>query len=662
MKRCLCTVLAGLLLLCGTAIPANGAVAVASSVAQFVTEPAAVSRMYAALDPGSQVYLVVWSTFSEVTKGQFLNSAGRAISTPFLIASGAGYARVARGADEFLVTYQRKPGQRWGRSVKYVSGGAPQLGNEFYIANVFVDSDAGMIYVPAAGHYLISSWLISNGYHSYVTGVKADGTVTIPTTLVTGTATDTASPEIACDFARSRCLMVGYGDLKRTWGRFFNASTGAMLSPLFSIDSGSLQEDHNVEWNATTQRFLVIYVRNRNSIAAKRVNADGSIDATAATVITGNYGQLGMSHNPATNSFLATFKDAAGNNQEYCWVLEFNGDGVAVPGQLWRISPLPTNGNAAPITVANAARKEYLFVQTRNYTAGDAGVLAATTPPSGGGAASGPPPPPPPPPPPATLTTAEEADFSGDMKADLLWRRTDGAVALWKMNGLTAIEQVPITPSIVDPAWKIVGTGDLDGNGRPEIIWQHVNGELCAWSMDGNTLRAWAYLNPRQVDPAWKVVAVADMNGDSKADLIFQNTSGLLVVWYMRGVEMTSFAYLTPNTPGDPSWKIVGAGDLNGDGRPDLVWRHQVSGELAVWLMIGTKMAAWEFLTPRTASGTDWNVGAVVDLNGDGKSDIVWQHTSGAVAAWLMNGITADVMSPLSPDTVGSGWQLAAPR
>jgi hypothetical protein len=202
---------------------------------------------------------------------------------------------------------------------------------------VFVDSDAGMAYVPSAQHYLVSSWRNSSGYRSYVTGVRADGTITIPTTLVTGSATDTASPELACDFANSKCLMVGYGDLKRTWGQYFNPVTGATLGNLFTIDGGSLQEDHNVEWNATNQRFLVIYVRNRNSIAAKRILANGSIDPTATTVIAGNYGQLSLSYNSGANSFVAAFKDGAGDNKEYCWIQEFNGEGAMVAGQFQRI-------------------------------------------------------------------------------------------------------------------------------------------------------------------------------------------------------------------------------------------------------------------------------------------------------------------------------------
>ena len=34
-----------------------------------------------------------------------------------------------------------------------------------------------------------------------------------------------------------------------------------------------------------------------------------------------------------------------------------------------------------------------------------------------------------------------------------------------------------------------------------------------------------------------------------------------------------------------------------------------------------------------------WKIVGTGDFNGDGKSDILWQDTSGDVAIWLMNGV-----------------------
>jgi hypothetical protein len=55
------------------------------------------------------------------------------------------------------------------------------------------------------------------------------------------------------------------------------------------------------------------------------------------------------------------------------------------------------------------------------------------------------------------------------------------------------------------------------------------------------------------------------------------------------------------------------------------------------WLMNGTAMSSWS--TILDAGNNAWDVAGVGDLNGDGKSDIVWRNaTTGMVTAWLMNG------------------------
>ncbi len=51
-------------------------------------------------------------------------------------------------------------------------------------------------------------------------------------------------------------------------------------------------------------------------------------------------------------------------------------------------------------------------------------------------------------------------------------------------------------------------------------------------------------------------------------------TQGWLGVWYMNGSNFIGSSYLTPNQISDSNWRIVGAGDFNGDAKPDLIWQH----------------------------------------------------------------------------------------
>jgi len=45
-------------------------------------------------------------------------------------------------------------------------------------------------------------------------------------------------------------------------------------------------------------------------------------------------------------------------------------------------------------------------------------------------------------------------------------------------------------------------------------------------------------------------------------------------------------------TVSDTHWAVVGAGDFNGDEKPDILWRHGPTGQITIWLMNGTIWSA----------------------------------------------------------------------
>ncbi len=61
--------------------------------------------------------------------------------------------------------------------------------------------------------------------------------------------------------------------------------------------------------------------------------------------------------------------------------------------------------------------------------------------------------------------------------------------------------------------------------------------------------------------------------------------------------------------------------------------------------------------TPGIVSGMKWKIVSTGDFNGDGKSDILWRHSStGKVIIWLMGGISKSSFS--SPGTVTTLWKI----
>jgi hypothetical protein len=228
------------------------------------------------------------------------------------------------------------------------------------------------------------------------------------------------------------------------------------------------------------------------------------------------------------------------------------------------------------------------------------------------------------------------------------------------MNGKNLVRGESIGPGrVADLGWQIVGSGDFNGGGEVDLIWQHTDGRLSAWLMRGSTLLDGRALTPDRIDPAWRIVAVADMDGDGQPDLLWKHlTTGYAAVWHMKGTTLRDGNLMEPGqVPLD--WTIAGAGDFNGDSRPDLLWRHKTTGQLAVWLMNGSRQIAGLSLSPDRVADLGWKVVAVTDVNNDQGADIIWQHTDGRLAVWIMNGTWLLDGVPLNPAQVtDTNWRV----
>jgi len=268
-----------------------------------------------------------------------------------------------------------------------------------------------------------------------------------------------------------------------------------------------------------------------------------------------------------------------------------------------------------------------------------------------------------------TASPRDAADFSGDGMLDLVWQhQTEGLVALWRMNGTVLMGGEQFNPGrVADTNWKIVGTGDFNRDGHPDLLWHHqTEGWLGIWAMNGANLVMGLSLIPDQVgDPNWRIAATGDFNGDGHRDIIWHHrTEGRISAWLMNGTRLASGVELSPGRVADVNWRIAGAADFNADGRTDLVWHHQETGKLAIWFMDGVRLMSGVPVNPDTVADTNWQIRAVGDINRDGRPDLLWQHeTSGQIAAWFMNGATLMSGGSLVPGTVADlNWKIVGPR
>lgn len=150
----------------------------------------------------------------------------------------------------------------------------------------------------------------------------------------------------------------------------------------------------------------------------------------------------------------------------------------------------------------------------------------------------------------------------------------------------------------------------------------------------------------------------AALDADGRLDLVWQNQStGEMAAWNMDGSTMYDSAWLSPASV-DPAWKIRASADLNRDGKPDLIWQH-TAGWLAVWFMNGTAVLDTRLLSINKNTDPDWVIVGAADMNNDLRADIIWQHrTRGDVAVWLMwDNMVLDTRMVANVNPV---WRLAA--
>jgi len=147
-----------------------------------------------------------------------------------------------------------------------------------------------------------------------------------------------------------------------------------------------------------------------------------------------------------------------------------------------------------------------------------------------------------------------------------------------------------------------------------------------------------------------------DFNADGKPDILWRNqASGDNLVWLMNGTTIASGAVLTAIT--DTNWRIVGTADFNADGKTDILWRNQATGDNLVWFMNGTTIASGAVLT--SVPDPSWQIVATGDFNADGKPDILWRNqATGDNLVWFMNGTSVAGGAVLTP-IADVNWRIA---
>jgi hypothetical protein len=256
-----------------------------------------------------------------------------------------------------------------------------------------------------------------------------------------------------------------------------------------------------------------------------------------------------------------------------------------------------------------------------------------------------------------------KADFNRDGRNDLIWQnRYTGELSVWSMDGTNIISGEYFSPANVGNSdWKMMGSLDADRDGQTDLLFQHDAGYVAIWRMSGKTrVQSLTLSNSMTADPRWRIVGAGDMDGDGYEDILWQHPDGRVLCWYMNGLQKRDESVIA--VVSDARWRVAAIEDFNNDGKPDILWRHTSWGQFLVWNMNNREfLSAGMYLM---MANDQWQVAAVGDYSGDGRPDLIWRNTvTGELAAWILDGDNVALSVSLSPASIGDlNWHLAGPR
>src|SRR5215208_1386353 len=247
------------------------------------------------------------------------------------------------------------------------------------------------------------------------------------------------------------------------------------------------------------------------------------------------------------------------------------------------------------------------------------------------------------------FTLVAVADFNGDRNADMLFRRaSDGMLSLYLLNGPQLLGAQLL--GAIGTDWDLVGAADFDGDGRADMLFRRKSdGMLSLYLMHGFQMLQAQLLGAIGND--FRVGGIADFNGDGRADILFRRESDGMVSLYLFDGFTNIGAQLLGAVGVD--FRLLGVGDFNGDGRADMLFRRPTDGMLSVYLLDGFQLIGAQLLG---AVGTNSTLLGIGDLNGDGRADMLLRRSDGLLTAYLMNGFQLVAFQALG--TIGLDWKL----
>lgn len=242
-------------------------------------------------------------------------------------------------------------------------------------------------------------------------------------------------------------------------------------------------------------------------------------------------------------------------------------------------------------------------------------------------------------------------DVNGDGQTDIVCGTGPGGLPrvtiLNGANGKTIASYLAFPSSF--RGGVAVAVGDVNGDGKSDVIVGAASGGSQVKVFGGTSKIALESFLPFAASFTGGVsVAAGDVNGDGRSDVIVGAGGGGAQVKVFSGATTTVLESFLPFAASFAGGVSVGAGDVNGDGKADVVAGAASGGQQVKVFSAATTSILKSFL-PFAASFTGGVTVAAGDVTGDGKADIVVGTAGGSPQVKVFSGSVGNVLHSFLP-------------